>query len=633
MNAPAHTLAPPDDWLLANQRALVAEFARLLALLRADSAAADPTLAPAALAIPATAIDQLVQAFDLSPFERDILLLAAGVEMDAALAAAVAQASPSGLNFSLALAALPQPHWSALGPQAPLRRWRLLELEPAAAALSTSRLRIDERILHLLAGINELDARLLALLQPRAVASLIAPAQAAQAEQLTSMLVGSRDAPCTVLLSGNDRQGQADVAASVAQGLGLSLHVMASSDLPAGAAEQQALAMLWQREALLLGSALCVQAEGTAGDAAPLARWLARLSGLVFVCASEPLALPHRVALRIDKPGAQEQRSLWQAALGPAGAVPAALLDAVAAQFRFSAQEVAERARAPQLPARLWQDCCEAARPRLAGLAQRVQAGAGWADLVLPEPQLQTLRHIGEQLRHRLTVYGHWGFERQGTRGLGLSALFVGDSGVGKTLACEVLAHELHLDLYRIDLSAVVSKYIGETEKNLRLVFDAAEDSGAILLFDEADALFGKRSEVKDSHDRYANIEVGYLLQRMEAYRGLAVLTTNQRAALDPAFLRRLRFVVEFAFPDQAQREAIWRGVFPPAMPRSDIHYGQLARLPMAGGHIRNIALNAAFLAAAEGTAVGMQHLARAAHQEAAKIERPLADNHTRGWA
>ena len=200
---------------------------------------------------------------------------------------------------------------------------------------------------------------------------------------------------------------------------------------------------------------------------------------------------------------------------------------------------------------------------RLDDLAQRIQPTATWDDLVLPAADKSLLREVAAQVAHRGTVYETWGFAEKIARGLGISALFAGPSGTGKTMAAEVLANELRLDLYRIDLASVVSKYIGETEKNLRRVFDAAEDSGAILFFDEADALFGKRSEVKDSHDRYANIEVSYLLQRMEAYRGLAVLATNLKSALDPAFLRRIRFVVNFPFPDAAQRAEIWRRVFP----------------------------------------------------------------------
>ncbi len=192
------------------------------------------------------------------------------------------------------------------------------------------------------------------------------------------------------------------------------------------------------------------------------------------------------------------------------------------------------------------------------------------------------MRRIAAHVRHRATVYDAWGFAAKSPRGLGISALFAGASGTGKTMAAEVLAGELRLDLYRIDLAGVVSKYIGETEKNLRKVFDAAEDSGAILLFDEADALFGKRSEVKDSHDRYANIEVSYLLQRMEAYRGLAILTTNLKSALDPAFLRRIRFVVQFPFPDAAQRAEIWRRVFPASTPTEGLDVWKLAKLNVA---------------------------------------------------
>jgi SpoVK/Ycf46/Vps4 family AAA+-type ATPase len=252
---------------------------------------------------------------------------------------------------------------------------------------------------------------------------------------------------------------------------------------------------------------------------------------------------------------------------------------------------------------------------------------------VLSEPQALALRQMAVHLRHRLTVLERWGFSGKSPRGLGIAALFAGESGTGKTMAAEVLANELHLELYRIDLSAVVSKYIGETEKNLARLFDAAEDSGAILLFDEADALFGKRSEVRDSHDRYANIEVSYLLQRIESYRGLAILTSNQKAALDRAFQRRLRFVVHFPVPDAAEREAIWRRVFPPETPTRGLDHARLARLHVAGGSIRNIALNAAFLAAEAGAPVGMPHLLQAAHGEAAKLERALTEAETRGWA
>jgi len=242
------------------------------------------------------------------------------------------------------------------------------------------------------------------------------------------------------------------------------------------------------------------------------------------------------------------------------------------------------------------------------------------------------LHDVAVHVKQRAHVYEQWGFAAKSNRGLGISALFAGVSGTGKTMAAEVLANELRLDLYRIDLSQVVSKYIGETEKNLRRVFDAAEESGAILLFDEADALFGKRSEVKDSHDRYANIEVSYLLQRMESYRGLAILTTNMKSALDTAFLRRISFVVQFPFPDAAQRANIWRRIFPTNTPVDKLDVMKLARLNIAGGNIRNIALNAAFSAADAHEPVGMRHLLRAARSEYAKLEKSLTDSEIGGW-
>jgi len=368
---------------------------------------------------------------------------------------------------------------------------------------------------------------------------------------------------------------------------------------------------------------------------------------LVIVACRESVHL-NAASLRfdVDKPPPAEQRRLWAEALGEPGPPLDAELDVVSEQYRLSAQKIratgalmaASARQAGAGPAELWDTCRLLTRPRLEGLAQRLTPQARWDDLVLPAAQMQTLRHLAAQVRHRMQVYETWGFSALGRRGLGVSALFAGDSGTGKTMAAEVLAHELELDLYRIDLSAVVSKYIGETEKNLRQVFDAAEEGGSILLFDEADALFAKRGEVKDSHDRYANMEVAYLLQRMESYQGLAILTTNLRSSLDLAFTRRLRFTIHFPFPDLEQRERIWSQVFPAAAPTKGIEPAKLAQLKVAGGNIRNIAMNAAFLSAeaAEageaGEPIGMVHLLKAAALEADKLERPISDAETRGW-
>lgn len=295
-------------------------------------------------------------------------------------------------------------------------------------------------------------------------------------------------------------------------------------------------------------------------------------------------------------------------------------------------EDASRRLDAERLADNLWDACRRIGRPDLDRLAQRIESTSTWEDLILPERQCQALREIGAHVRQKGKVYGQWGFATKSGRGLGITALFAGASGTGKTLAAEVLANDLKLDLYKIDLSSVVSKYIGETEKNLRRIFDAAEGGGVVLLFDEADALFGKRSEVKDSHDRHANIEVSYLLQRMESYRGLAILTTNMKESMDGAFLRRLRFILTFPFPDLEQREKIWRRVFPAATPTQGLDTSRLARLNVAGGNIRNIALNASFFAAEAGESVTMRHLLKATRREYIKLEKSLTDGETTGW-
>ncbi len=641
MNAPR----PRYDWTEANQHLLVAELARLKDLLAGaedPEARAQIERSRSDRSLPA-AIAQLAQLFGLSTFERDLLLLCAGVEMDAELAALCASAAGNAhrpyASFGLALAALPEPHWSALTPVRPLRRWRLVEVDESTG-LTTGRLRIDERVLHYLAGVNFLDPRLHGLLRPVSAGELMAAAHQTLCHHIAKALQDHSGPLPMVQLYGDDAHGQQDVACRVAGRLGLQVHALRVEDIPPSPHESESLAVLWEREATLLESALYIDL-GESGATSAALRLVERVGGLVFLASREPAPLERAtVRFSVNRPDRGEQKRLWEEALGAAAMRLNGGLDGVAAQFRLSARSIAEAGTelAPALAAgdrpewALWRACRGLERSRLDELAQRIEAAAGWDDLILPDAQRSTLREIAAHVRNRLKVYEDWGFARKGSRGLGISALFAGESGTGKTMAAEVLANELHLDLYRIDLSSVVSKYIGETEKNLKRVFDAAEDSGAVLLFDEADALFGKRSEVKDSHDRYANIEVSYLLQRMEAYRGLAILTTNQKAALDTAFQRRLRFVVHFPFPDAGEREAIWRGVFPAATPIRGLDYAKLARLHAAGGNIRNIALNAAFFAAEAGEPVGMEHLLHAAHGEASKRERPLSDAETRGW-
>jgi SpoVK/Ycf46/Vps4 family AAA+-type ATPase len=264
---------------------------------------------------------------------------------------------------------------------------------------------------------------------------------------------------------------------------------------------------------------------------------------------------------------------------------------------------------------------------KLGALSRKIEPRYTWPDIILPEDSLAQLREICQRVAQRHRVLGEWGFDRKLSLGKGVNALFAGPSGTGKTMAAEIIANELGLDIYQIDLSGVVSKYIGETEKNLDAIFMAAESANAILFFDEADALFGKRSEVRDSHDRYANIEISYLLQKMEAYEGVAILATNLRQNLDDSFVRRLAFTIHFPFPDEADRGRIWAGIWPAETPLDgEVDLGLLARqFKLSGGNIKNVALAAAFLAAEDGGVIKMPHLLQATRREYQKLGKPLS--------
>ncbi|MEN9937371.1 MAG: hypothetical protein RLZZ387_3950 [Chloroflexota bacterium] len=624
-------------WQEANRVDLMARLARLRWLLlraldRAEAQPPEPGDGDSSLAMP-----RLARAFDLSPFERDLLLLCAAVELDSGIAALCAELNgdprrPSP-SFGLAMTVLPDAHWSALTPGAPLRHWQLLAPGPGEL-LSRAPLAIDERALHLIAGADELDARLAALLVPAPPHD--APPDAGSAEAAAQALAAGR----LVVLSGADYAALVALAANAAQRAGMRPHLVRAADLPDDQEERRLLARLWEREARLSNAALVLDLDG---DERARGVELAGATTPALLVSERPgpISARHGV-VRLSPPARTPTKRLgvWEQALGPHGASLNGALPRLAAQFRLPPATIqaaaadalaAQTAESEGLERRLWYACRRQARPSLDDLAQRIVTRRGWDDLVLPERQHDQLREITAHVAQRRQVYEVWGFDDEG-RGADTGVIFAGASGTGKTLAAEVLANKLHLDLYRVDLSGVVSKYIGETEKNLRRVFAAAEYGGAILLFDEADALFGKRSEVRDSHDRYANIEVSYLLQQMEAYRGLAVLTTNMLENFDRAFLRRVRFVVQFPFPGPEQRAAIWRRVFPAGAETEGLDTRKLARLSVAGGNIRTIALNAAFLAAHAGEPIRMRHLRRAAAGEYAKLERPLPDAETRDW-
>jgi SpoVK/Ycf46/Vps4 family AAA+-type ATPase len=320
-------------------------------------------------------------------------------------------------------------------------------------------------------------------------------------------------------------------------------------------------------------------------------------------------------------------------------------LAAVAATFKFTGGQIRDAAAmAINLAclrgaepvqvgaADLYEACRFQSNQRLSTLARKIVPKYTWDDIILPGDRVERLREICNQVKYRERVHGEWGFDRKLSLGKGLSVLFSGPSGTGKTMAAEIIAATLGLELYKIDLSTVVSKYIGDTEKNLSRIFGEAETSNAILFFDEADALFGKRSEVRDSHDRYANIETGYLLQRMEEYDGVVILATNFRKNMDEAFVRRLQFTVEFPFPGEEDRRRIWQGVWPsdtPCDPALDVEF-MARRFEITGGSIRNIALAAAFLAADDGNVVTMGHLIHATKREFQKMGKVMTEGEFR---
>jgi ATPase family associated with various cellular activities (AAA)/Winged helix domain, variant len=645
-------MGTPDGEATADSQTLTAAVQALLARVDAHAARNGNSAAPGTDAEPPpgpTTLDALSACFGLSTFEREILLLTAAAELEPTTASrcAAAGVDPSHTypTFALALAALGDPHWSALTPVAPLRRWRLVELDDDTR-LTTSRLRIDERILHFLAGSPYLDSRLHGLLRRVPVPdALPASYDLAAARVAFGWADPAAQAPLRVELVGGDQCTRADIAATAARRCGLGLYAMAADDLPTGPAERDRLARLWQREAILLPAALLIEVgELDRERAAATDAFTATAAVPLVLSGQDPRAIGQARGERVIVPSldVDEQLGLWADAFADVPEVGEGHLRGLVAQFSLPPHVIRSAAATVRrdLPdeseldaAQLaWRAGLAEARIGLDELGRRIEPGAGWHDLVLPERQLRILREIVAHVRQRGRVYQEWGFEQVLRKGLGVTALFAGGSGTGKTLAAEVMAKELGLDLFIIDLSQVVSKYIGETEKNLRKVFDAAERGGALLLFDEADALFGKRSEVKDSHDRYANLEVSYLLMRMEAYRGLAILTTNMKKALDPAFMRRIRFVIDFPFPGVPERAEIWRRVLPARAPMKDIDPQLLAQLTVAGGSIRNIALSGAFLAAEEGEQLQMRHMLAAARTEYLKLERSLTPSEVHGW-
>ena len=609
-------------------------------------------------------LHKLCENFSLSAFERNVLILCAGMEFDAlwgSLCAEVAGDPKQNYpTFSLAMSVLEHSDWSALSPAAPLRRWHLVEIG-GGNALTASTLRLNERILHYLMGEQHLDERLLSLLTPINANSVTIDSQQQIVNQaITTWISASNQSNSpnesnllpVLQLCGEDVSSKMSIALDICKNLDLILYKIPATILPQDLSNLQVITLLCDREYILNNIAVFLDCDH---DEAPNPSQDKAISYLIenlncpMIISTQSRRRQHQrtiITFEVRSPSVQEQQTLWEEALTDLDDDLAIALNGsitkLVSYFNLSPTHIYNAAlKAKSLHQQesehsfehsLWNACRSQSRPRLDELAQGVETTATWEDLILPSKEKFVLHDIAAHVRQRLTVYETWGFAGRSRRGLGISALFAGSSGTGKTMAAEVLGNELQLDVYRIDLSSVIDKYIGETEKNLKRIFDAAEGGGVILLFDEADALFGKRTEVKDSHDRHANVGVSYLLQRMEANRGLAVLTTNLKNSLDQAFLRRLRFVVQFPFPDAEQRAEIWRRAFPKQTPIRELDYLKLAKLSVAGGNIRNIALNSAFIAADHNEPVQMKHILQAAKIEYIKLEKPMMDTEVKGW-
>jgi hypothetical protein len=603
---------------------------------------------------------QLMRRCGLSHFECRVLLIALGPELDLRFQTLYAyvqndmtrKAPCVDLALKL-LCATREEQWAArqvFNSSAPLFRNALLLLvdddRGRESPLLTKSLGIAKRVVDFLLGHDLMASQLeeiAACVQPqRRIENLVLSPSVKN--RLTSAVPLLRKGGVAIL-QGRRGSGRCHAAEAVCSELGLNLVICELSR----ASDLTALGLLLRRECLLSNAALYLKADEISLEAADRQRSYSELAWAladppfpVFIGTGNtdaPCAPKAAISLHFDLaiPEIGTRQDLWRQELNGSAAAPDIQreISALAGKFRFTPGQIRQVATEARNLARLRgtdeemvgvPDIYAAARvhgnPGLQKLAHKTELLFSWSDLVLPERVLQQLKEVGNSVRLRHVVHSEWRFDSKVGKNAGVSVLFSGVSGTGKTMAASVLARELNLDLYKIDLSSVVSKYVGETEKNLSRIFDEAEHSSAVLFFDEADALFGKRSEVKDAHDRFANIEVAFLLQRMEDFSGLAILATNISRNIDAAFVRRLQHVVEFPFPDTARRERIWRGMFPPEAPlAADVDIPFLARqFELSGGNIRNVVTAAAFLAAAEGRPISMEHLAQATGREFQKM-------------
>jgi AAA+ superfamily predicted ATPase len=617
----------------------------------------EPLALPDLPADTGTPLGRLRMAFRLTPIDSIILLLCLAPELDrryerlyAYLQDDVSQRRPTvNLMMNLLGEGVPERFavWERLAPDAPLRKHHLIEAVADASRPNSvflaHILKVDHRIVAYLLNDAPPDERL------KHSVGLVAhdPSAPLPEVSLDAVQTALPEAPI-IYMKGAKGMGELEAASALCAAYDLPLVRIDAAALIALELPGELGFRLALREGYLHGAAIFIDGwESWLDDQRQpppaLLDSLLAYPAPVFLCGTdtwEPQDLNRArrmLRLSFSIPQYPQRYRVWEQAAGEIGAaISADDVEEVASKFRFSRTQImraaqtaadlaASRGEAPN-KADLYAGAQAHASLRLGHLANRVVPRATWNDLILPPDPLTQLHEVCDRMRYTYVVNEEWGFGSKLNRGI--SALFAGESGTGKTLAVEVVAGELGLAVYKIDLSSVVSKYIGETEKNLNTIFTEAHAGNAILFFDEADALFGKRSEVKDARDRYANIEVAYLLQQVESYDGVVILATNFRHNLDDAFTRRLDFVVDFPFPDADYRRRIWEVHFPARAPLSpDVNLGEIAaQYRLAGGNIRNAALAAAYLAAANGRVITPAHIRGAIRREHQKMGRLLEE-------
>ncbi|MBA2954123.1 AAA family ATPase [Nocardioides sp. MAH-18] len=606
-------------------------------------------------------VRRLVAGFALSRPEAELvaLLLAAAASEPVARAVSTAVDTEggvggAGLPLWLACRVVAGLDASALARSAPLLRLGLVEITEGAPRIET-RMRLVDALVDRLLGDPVLDPVLTARMQllPDAPPGMREPQQGDQdlaavstasrrlAEELSTALGtrGPLGVPPLVLAR---RSGTAELGRAL-RTLGLLPWSLAATSLPDDPDEIESLALRWSREAALDAIALVVH-DDAVGSRPALGSFLDRVLGHVVLTAPQaPAELSRGVHVLTERPDGPDAMLLrWARELGPERTRrvgPA--LGPVAAHFRLDEPTVARTAATAgpaidaagddteMAAAALWHVAARAVTPVPRPGIRIVEPAYTWEDLVLQPETEATLRRVEAHVRFAARVLDDWGFAarlggREGWRGRGVAALFAGPSGTGKTMAAEVIAASLDLRVMSIDLSQVISKFVGETSKNIAAAFDEAERSGAVMVWNEGDAVWGTRGGVGNAVDRHVNAEVGDLLQRIEEFSGFTLVTTNLRQAIDPAFLRRFRFVVDFPVPSEAERLRLWRSAFPAATPVEPLEWERLAGLPLTGGSIRNVALGAAFLAASAGTSVTRTMIEAELGQEMRKQDLPM---------